>query len=105
MSILKGIVPNYGGTGTSPLERAILTHYWCHPTPYKGGSENWAPAETAAVEYFLARKLLKFVPNTDKEGTLGYHIEANRDAIEPYMGALAAVPLPVQKWVVPDEPV
>jgi hypothetical protein len=57
------------------------------------------------VEYFLARKLLKFVPNTDKEGTLGYHIEANHEALAPYMDALAAVPLPVQKWVVPDEPV
>ena len=82
---------------TSPLERAILAHYYCSNTPYMDGSENWASAQREAVAQFVMLGLLIKTPQDDNTTK----ITANQEALTPYMEALAAVPLPVQRWVVP----
>jgi hypothetical protein len=80
---------------TTPIERAILTHYWVSPEPWKRGSEYWTPTDSEIVCKFVSLGLLVQTP-CDGFGK----IVANQDALRPYMEALAAVPLPTQKWVV-----
>lgn len=83
---------------TTPLEREILTHYYCYPTKYKEGSENWSDPVCDAVEKLLELGLLKrIVENGNNK------IIANKDALEVYMDALAQVPLPVQVWAIPTQ--
>lgn len=84
---------------TTPLERAILTHYWVSPGPWKEGSDFWKPADCEAVDKFVELGLLKKVSNDMHPGTT--YTMANDEALAPYMEALAAVPLPVQRWVIP----
>lgn len=84
---------------TSPLEREILTHYYCYEGSYKGGSENWSSPVREAVERFIKLGLLIHMRSDAGYSTLS----ANRDALEPYMDALGTVPLPEQRWVVPHD--
>ena len=81
---------------TSPLERAILTHYYVSPLPYKDGSENWTQCEADAVKRFVEAGLL-----LQKRAGPEQFIEANHRALAVYMEALASVPLPVETWIVP----
>ncbi|HYK50908.1 MAG TPA: hypothetical protein VEU94_14365 [Terriglobales bacterium] len=76
---------------TTPLEREILTHYWTSPAPFP---RCHVDAVREAIERFVGL------------GLLSYDAAANeyrgvKDALRPYMEALDAVPLPVQRWVVP----
>lgn len=88
--------------GTSPLEREIITWYWCRPTEYKGDREEWTELEHKIVVALIERGMLKVKGvATNRNGWSYQTIEAVRDAVEPYMKALAAVPLPVQQWVIP----
>lgn len=91
---------------TTPLERAILQHYWCYPTRWKGGKNLWSVSDRNAIARFLDLGLLRvrdrsIGPREDDLST----VEANPDALRPYMDALAAVPLPVQvnQWIIPDQ--
>lgn len=79
---------------TTPLERAILTHYYVSPTPYPNESSLSVELVSRFVDLGLLRRL-------DFHNEFGAKIEGNKDALEPYMDALAAVPLPVQRWVIP----
>lgn len=82
---------------TSPLERAILAHYYCSPEPYMGGSENWSIPVNQAVDRFLEMGLLE----AKAVAGGGVKIFPNSAALQVYMEALSAVPLPVQRWVIP----
>jgi hypothetical protein len=85
--------------GTSPLERSILTHYWTTPSPWKNGSENWSDEDRRIVDKLIVLRLLRH-----EEGEHGHHhLVANDDAVRVYMDALAAVPYPILKWVMPRE--
>lgn len=81
---------------TSPLERAILTHYHCSPGPYKDGSEHWTQLECEIINEFIAKGLL-----IQKEEGNRKWIEGNSTALPLYMDALSAVPFPVLQWVIP----
>ncbi len=80
---------------TTPLEREILTHYYVMAEPYQGGSENWNPCVSGIVNVFIRMGLL-----IRCDGRL----RANEPALRVYMDTLAAVPLPVQRWVIPEPP-
>lgn len=83
---------------TTPLEREILTHYWSTPGPYLGGSENWKATHGLLVQKFVDLGLL-----VRYDGEDGFpHIRGNQDALRLYMEALSMVPLPVQRWIIPD---
>lgn len=85
---------------TTPLERAILTHYWTTPGPWKGGSENWNRLDHEIVDRMQALNLLRSeIGGKDRS----CRIVANTDSLEIYMDALAAVPFPVLKWVMPSD--
>lgn len=76
---------------TTPLEREILTHYWTSPAPFP---RCHVDAVREAIERFV------------RLGLLSYDAAANeyrgiKEALRPYMEALDAVPLPVQRWEVP----
>ncbi len=81
---------------TTPLEREILTHYATSPGPYLGGSGNWAEIHVKIVQRFIDLRLLISHQGADGRS----HLRANEEALRVYMDALAAVPLPVQRWVV-----
>jgi hypothetical protein len=83
-----------GGSWTTPLQRAILTHYFVRSAPWKDGSENWRDVDHEIVSDFLQRRLL--LPKPD--GEMG--IVANHVALAVYMDALSRVPLPVERWVI-----
>lgn len=82
---------------TTPLDREILTHYWVSPEPFLKGSENWTQTHHDIVNKFLGLGLLRH----EDDGTGFHRIRANPEALKPYMDALAAVPLPVKKWLIP----
>lgn len=75
---------------TTPYEREVLTHHYTCSEPF--------PCQTIlysqTVERFVELGLLVRAEGVDRP-------LANCDAMEPYMAALAAVPLPVQRWIVP----
>jgi hypothetical protein len=83
---------------TTPLEREILTHYATTAGPYLGGSDNWTETHIEIVRRFIELGLL-----ISYQGADGLQrIRQNEEALRVYMAALAAVPLPVQRWVVPS---
>lgn len=84
---------------TSPYERAILNHYWVSPEPWKDGSENWLPLDTQTIDKFIGLGLLLEVSHPDLPSRS--KIVKNEAALRVYMEALDAVPLPVQRWVIP----
>jgi hypothetical protein len=77
---------------TTPLEREILTHYWTSPTPFP---RCHVDAVREALERFVRLGLLSYDAVTKE-----YH--GVKEALRPYMEALDAVPLPVQRWDVPS---
>lgn len=81
---------------TTPLEREILTHYATKEGPYLGGSENWSETHVEIVRRFIDLGLLISYKGADGL----QRIRQNEEALRAYMAALAAVPLPVQRWVV-----
>lgn len=90
--------------GTSPLEREILTHYWARSGDWKGDRTKWTSLDHDIVSRFLELELLQLdAPATHKDGWNYNLFKANREALEPYMRALAQVPLPVKRteWIVP----
>ena len=85
---------------TTPLEREILTHYATTSGPYRGGADNWTPTHHEIVQRFVDLGLL--IRHHGADGL--QRIRANDEALRVYLAALAAVPLPVQRWVVPAAP-
>lgn len=74
---------------TTPLEREILTHFYVCGAPYDiKGSQ----LRLNIINRFVAAGLL--IRNPDGV------VVGNDLALRAYMDALAAVPLPTQKWVV-----
>lgn len=94
-----GFMRNILGHHTTALEREILTWFWCHPDPYLGGSQFWRPIHAEAVQRFVKAGLLVDGMENGQPKVL-----PNRPALRSYMDALDAVPLPVQRWVVPKDP-
>jgi hypothetical protein len=82
---------------TSNYERAILAHYFCFPGPWKGGSENWNQLDIDTIKRFIDRGLL--IQHKEPQS-----IEGNHEALRVYMDALDAVPLPIQRWTIPEQP-
>lgn len=76
----------------TPLQIKILLHYWACGDDFRGGDFS-APAVRDAIDHFDS---LGLIVRGEK---VGY--TANRAALEPYVRALEAVPLPVQQWVIP----
>jgi hypothetical protein len=74
---------------TTPLEREILTHYYVRPGEFPRSSEF---IEDLHRKFFKAG-LLEVNNDGDYVG--------NREALEVYMEALDAVPLPVRTWGIP----
>ena len=74
---------------TTPLDREILTHYYTTPGPFPRDS----PHISDQTQYFLDLELL----TKDSDGD----VVSNDAALQVYMDALGAVPLPVKKWVQP----
>lgn len=89
------VITHFSATRTTPLMREILTHYYVY-------GDNF-PRESAAISALCARfaelGLLRRLPLIPVELIQRY--EANRDALQPYMEALGAIPLPVCSWAVP----
>lgn len=79
---------------TTPLEREVLTHYYVSPEPWPRLNIH----NRDLIDRFVKAGLLRL---TMEPNAYGSYVEGVREALEPYMEALAAVPLPVQRWVVP----
>ena len=80
---------------TTPLEREILTHYWTtQGPPFRGGPATWSDSVGGVMDGLIALGVLV----READGT----VRGNEAALKVYMEALAAVPLPVQKWVIED---
>lgn len=77
---------------TTPLEREILTAYWTSPEGYTGRRTD---LHDRIIQKFVRLGLLCL----QSPGS----VQPNFDALSPYMDALAAVPLPVQRWVIPTD--
>lgn len=82
----------------SPLQVEILLFYW-----YTGG-EDFPRIRHATVRETIdgfARYglLVKMSEGNNPEFT------ANREALDPYINAVLALPLPVKRWVMPSEAV
>ena len=81
----------------SPLEIEILIHYYCSPTEYRDGDLG-APAVRDAMREFVTLGLINVLPEPNEHGA---RYRGNSDALKPYVEALCAIPLPVQRWVLP----
>lgn len=79
----------------SPLEISIALHYWVSPTPWKGGSENWADIDAKIVHSMVLAKLLEYQ---------GANLSGNTPAMRAYVEALSEVQWPEIRWVVPTGP-
>ena len=76
---------------TTPLEREILTHYYCSApgVPFRSR----LPLILEIEEKFIKLGLLQH--------GIGC-VKGNEEALRVYHDALASVPLPVQQWNVPE---
>lgn len=89
----------------TPLEIKILLHYWtCHS---KYGSEGSRHANSDVVieakEEFATMGLLTPRACGPADGSDGADYVGNREALELYVNALCAVPLPQLIWTLPKE--
>lgn len=78
---------------TTPLEREILSHYYCKADPYRACSPD---AHDRVVHRMLSKGLLREIPKNEFGSRWG-----PTPGLHAYMEALAALPFPVQKWVMP----
>lgn len=76
---------------TTAFEREILTHHFVSDAPFPRDSDLYR----RTAKHFAILGLLKL------EGFDGEKVSGNQNALRPYMEALAAVPLPVNQWVIP----
>jgi len=73
---------------TTAYMREILTHHYMGPDPFPRPTDlYWGYVKT-----FVALGLLRME---------GDAVKGNDEPLRVYMGALGAVPLPVQRWVMP----
>lgn len=85
----------------TPLMIQILIHYYCTNVDFPNLN---APAVQDAIGYFVRIGLLYDRTKDDKiTGDAEY--QPNREALAVYICALELVPLPVQKWIIPEKPV
>lgn len=76
----------------TPLEIEILVHYYCSKTDFRNLN---APAVAESINNFvnlgfLQRSVFSLDNEPEYYGVL--------EAIEPYIEAICAVPLPTKKW-------
>lgn len=85
----------------SPLEIHIALWYYARPGDYGDGTGDnnfHAAGVQNALQAFVDAGLLKpHTPNSDLPQR--FH---NTEALRVYVEALCRVPLPVQRWVIPD---
>lgn len=87
----------------SPLEIEILLHYYC-----TGGVDYprlTAPAVVSSIAHFVEVGVLvdngPSMMDPMSKGIPAPRYVANRDALEPWVAAVTALPLPVRRWVMP----
>lgn len=78
----------------SPLQIQILLHYWACADDYHDG--NWTPFVMEVLQHFVGLGLLFDGP------TQGPRFQGNMEALRPYVEALQNIPLPVERWVMPE---
>lgn len=81
----------------SPLQVEILLHYWYSPDDFNLHHEG-SPMRKQFCDELVERGILSKATG----GTNFY--TANTEALKPYIEAVLAVPLPVQVWVMPENP-
>ena len=81
----------------TPLEIEILLHYYCTPGDFEPERLD-APGVKAAIDRFIWAGLLVDQRDSVPPGESLY--TANREALNVYIEALKAVPLPTRQWVV-----
>lgn len=84
---------------TSPLAIEIALYYWTHPGDYRAGDFS-ASAVQQTIDDFVEAGLL----TTERSD---HHWDARfytTDGMEAYIEALRSVPLPIQIWVIPNDP-
>ena len=74
----------------SAIERQILTHYWVSPEPF--------PRKSDLVAEIIANYVSLGLLKTEGDDVVGVS-----EALRPYMEALESVPLPEQRWVIPND--
>lgn len=85
----------------SPLEIEIIFHYYCSPGDFRNGDFS-APAVRSAIDSFKAHNdsdgpiLVENIQDTSSEYTI-----TNRG--KAYVYNLCSMPLPVCKWIIPDQ--
>jgi len=75
----------------TPNHLEVLIHCYCSPAVHERA---YAPAVKEAIEFFLSRQMIEaqgeYYKTTDKG--------------EAWLDALLEVPLPVRKWIIPNQP-
>ena len=84
----------------TPLEIEILLHYYTRAVDYRDGDFT-APAVRQALDSFYELGMLRHATRKSDSGPLSYEVTERAEA---YIQALCALPLPVQKWVMPPSP-
>lgn len=82
----------------TPFEISIMLHYYTRVDDFRCGDFS-AQAAGDALTSFLDLGLLREVPYTEGGRAADYGIT---DRGRAYVEALKAVPLPIQKWVMPS---
>lgn len=81
----------------TPFEIEILLYY------YYSAEDNCpkknAPIFKSTIDRFVNLGLILAVPN---QHPMSYTYSANREALQVYVDALGAVPLPVKQWMIPN---
>jgi len=78
----------------SPLKIGILLHYYCRVDDYP---RMHVPSVCVIIDEFCRLGLL--YPNHDNEGVRF----KKTDGLDVYIDAICSVPLPIKKWVIPDD--
>ena len=87
----------------TPLEIDIILHYYAIAEDYRGGDHS-APAVGEAIKRFISADMLRPATPNPEDRLLAVrppaYVVTERGRI--YVEALQAVPLPIQKWVMPE---
>jgi len=78
----------------SPIQIGILLHYYCRTDEYP---RMHVPLVCEIIDEFCAIGLLYPNPNDD-----GPRFKKT-DGLDVYIDAICSVPLPIKKWVIPDD--
>jgi hypothetical protein len=81
----------------TPLMIEILLHYWSRCDDFRNGDLS-PPAVSEAIAHLVEKNIL-----WEQDAGLTPRFKAEQRALQVYVEAISAVPLPEMQWVIPKE--